>query len=128
MRDWTLVQPYNVSLGFAQDRIGCEQMCEDLGMELSIADNMINCAYACTMSAKAAKSGDFAVMIYIPTKCRDVCVFAHEAMHAVQMIWQHVGETKPGMEAEAYLLDYIVGFLCQKAGLTLTKKKGKQND
>jgi len=35
-------------------------------------------------------------------------LLAHEAVHAAQMLWEHIGETRPGEEAEAYLVQYIV--------------------
>lgn len=33
---------------------------------------------------------------------------AHEATHAMRWIFEHVGETSPGTEAEAYLVEHIV--------------------
>lgn len=33
---------------------------------------------------------------------------AHEATHAVDFIWNHIGETEPGAEATAYLVGWMV--------------------
>ena len=35
-------------------------------------------------------------------------VFAHEATHVAQKIWEYVGEIDPGFEQEAYLIQYLV--------------------
>lgn len=37
-------------------------------------------------------------------------VAAHEADHAAQFLWEHIGEDKPGSEADAYLVEYITEF------------------
>ncbi len=48
-------------------------------------------------------------------------MIAHEAMHVVQRLWELVGETRPGQEAEAYLIQYIV---VQALGAMERDKKG----
>lgn len=35
-------------------------------------------------------------------------VAAHEAMHVIQNLWDHIGERRPGWEAEAYLMQALV--------------------
>lgn len=34
-------------------------------------------------------------------------LLAHEAVHVAQQLWRNCGETQPGDEAEAYLVQYI---------------------
>lgn len=33
---------------------------------------------------------------------------AHECMHVVQYLWEDIGEEAPGVEAEAYLIGFLV--------------------
>jgi len=40
-------------------------------------------------------------------------VMAHEATHAAMFIWEWLGEKDPGMEADAYLVGYIVDCIDQ---------------
>lgn len=42
-------------------------------------------------------------------------LIAHEAMHVVQEMWSHLGETNPGRECEAYLVQHIVQNCLQEA-------------
>jgi len=51
-------------------------------------------------------------------------LLAHEAVHAAQVLWESIGETRPGEEAEAYLVQYIV----QNCLLALKeeRKKGRK--
>jgi len=47
-------------------------------------------------------------------------LIAHEAVHIAQRLWANIGETKPGWEAEAYLVQMIVQCCLQeinKSGL-----------
>lgn len=48
-------------------------------------------------------------------KSRDhtCALLAHEATHVAQACWESMGETKPGDEIEAYLVQYIVLYSIQ---------------
>lgn len=35
-------------------------------------------------------------------------LLSHEATHIIQYLWEFIGETEPGKEAEAYMIQYIV--------------------
>lgn len=42
-------------------------------------------------------------------------LLAHEAVHVAQELWEAIGETQPGREAEAYLVQQIVQCCMQNA-------------
>jgi hypothetical protein len=42
-------------------------------------------------------------------------LIAHEAVHVAQELWDAIGETRPGREAEAYLVQQIVQCCLQDA-------------
>jgi hypothetical protein len=41
------------------------------------------------------------------SKSQVAALIAHEAVHVVQEMWSHLGETNPGREQEAYLVQQI---------------------
>lgn len=45
--------------------------------------------------------------LYFPNKELGLSVLVHECMHIVQQVWEMIGETKRGLEAEAYLLQGV---------------------
>lgn len=47
------------------------------------------------------------IAIYFPDKEIGISVLVHECMHVVQAVWDMIGETDIGKEAEAYLLQGI---------------------
>lgn len=58
-------------------------------------------------------------------------LIAHEACHVVQALWRHSGETRPGDEAEAYLVQYISQrclYAIQAWRKAKRKRKAKPND
>ena len=50
-------------------------------------------------------------------------LIAHEAVHVAQEVWSSVGETKPGREAEAYLVQHVTQHCLQIALDTGRTKK-----
>lgn len=57
-------------------------------------------------------TGEIACIVCLAKKPKDVvdlaAIVAHEATHVWQRFCQHIGESKPGMETEAYAIQYIV--------------------
>lgn len=43
-----------------------------------------------------------------------VAMIAHEAVHVAQFLWEQIGETNPGNEAEAYLVQSITREILKK--------------
>lgn len=36
------------------------------------------------------------------------CTIAHEAVHVMQFVLEHLGEEKPGIETQAYLVEHVL--------------------
>lgn len=41
-------------------------------------------------------------------------LLAHEATHVAQLLWEYIGEDRPGKEAEAYLVQSVTQFCMQQ--------------
>jgi hypothetical protein len=66
------------------------------------------------------RGGDLTVIITMrPCKGKPVeqiaGLLAHEAVHVAQQLWENIGESKPGREAEAYLVQMITQCCLQDA-------------
>jgi len=82
-------------------------------LDINEQDRHLPSGKATTFNYINHKSGHIASVVFLSDKLSwnpysVAGVAAHEAMHVVQDLWNHIGERKPGAEAEAYLLQSIV--------------------
>lgn len=65
---------------------------------------------AFTYRVKKKETGHMGVLLVFCTKKHcTIKNIAHEATHAARWIWNHLGEDRPALEADAYL----VGWICE---------------
>ena len=76
-------------------------------------DRSVGC-YATTYSRviEDKKTSKYGVLIRLFGK-QKLPELAHEATHAVRVIWDWLGENEPGAESDAYLVQWIVDCLDQ---------------
>lgn len=74
------------------------------------ADNMI----AFTQNVQQKSDGLVgAIIVFKKRSDCNVRLIAHESTHVALLLWKHVGEDEPGMEADAYLVGWIAE-CCEK--------------
>lgn len=119
-------RPYPVSVGVVDNKKAFRKALKEMGVPKNMRDTDPN-GYATTHFFGTPK-GTFVVMQFpkdMTKNAEEMCpasVIAHECMHAVQIIFQTVGEDSPSMEAEAYLLDEIVEFAFRELGYAVVKR------
>lgn len=52
-------------------------------------------------------------------------LIAHEAVHVAQQLWEHIGEDRPGREAEAYLVQMVTQ-CCLEVALATGRERKEQ--
>lgn len=53
------------------------------------------------------------LIVFKNKKACTVPVMAHEATHVVRFIWEHLSENETGIEADAYLVEWVVDCINQ---------------
>jgi hypothetical protein len=65
-------------------------------------------AFVCS-DIMLSRTKDYGILIVFKNKkACSLTTIAHEATHAARYIWEHLCEDKIGMEADAYLVEWIV--------------------
>ena len=71
-------------------------------IQSSYDNNDALCYYECK------RKDDDSHAIILCFKDYDVLTIVHEAVHCARHIWEHVGESVTGVEADAYLMEWVV--------------------
>ena len=72
-----------------------------------------NCLDAFTQPVIEKETGLYGIIVVFRDKKVSASLMAHEAAHVNQLIWTRINEDTIGMEAEAYLLEWVVDCLDQ---------------
>lgn len=103
--------PWPVCVGFTQDpRAFAREMKR---MKIGDPPSFVASDHAnATMHSFERHGRDLAIIITLPkTKhsyAQIAALLAHEAVHVAQAMWDWLGESAPGKEAEAYLVQHIL--------------------
>jgi hypothetical protein len=74
----------------------------------NIFENSLDNREACTFYVEEKETTYKGVLILFSDKqYTTMKTVAHEATHAARMLWDHIGETATGEEADAYLVGWI---------------------
>ena len=72
-----------------------------------------DCLEAFTQPVIEKETGLYGIIVVFRDKKVSVSLMAHEATHVNQLIWTRINEDTIGVEAEAYLVQWIVDCLDQ---------------
>ena len=72
-----------------------------------------DCLDAFTQPVIEKETGLYGIIVVFRNKKVSASLMAHEAAHVNQLIWTTINEDTIGMEAEAYLLEWVVDCLDQ---------------
>ena len=111
---WSPRCVYPVNVGFTQSRKAIDKLVKAGGIKEGHTFSKCD-GHSISFQAKSREQ---VTVIFIDKKRgqdnQAIAVLAHECLHAVQYIKGVIGEQDMSAEAEAYLLQWIMGFVLEK--------------
>jgi hypothetical protein len=85
----------------------------DYRSEKDLEEIQSNHACFCQLVVNKESKNIGTLIIFTEKKYLIAGKMAHEATHAAREIWEYIGETQTGYEADAYLVEWIVDLMEQ---------------
>lgn len=108
-----VIYPIKVWIGISKDLIPLVEMFLDYdNMKSFRIDDVERDVDAFTATVVDKITNEIGVLLFFHgiESCYNG-IIVHEVTHVVQRIWKRIGERKPGKEATAYLMEYLVGLV-----------------
>lgn len=129
--DYFHMGPWHIYVGFTTSPTAFQKEMERLNVKdpsLFVGGGGTNQAAATTH--QLTKEGQLTCIITLLDNPKHDIVqvaglLAHEAAHVAQALWSNCGETSPGQEAEAYLIQYVTQ-CCLRRVVDARKAKRKR--
>jgi len=125
---WFSPGPWPWKIGFTDDEKEFRRFLKDFNIEDD--SSFVKFEYGGVCHSYTCKEGLMVIItLRLPGNARSAetaGVVVHEVTHAMQELWDYVGETSPGQEAEAYTMQQYVTLILADIAERKKKRRNKK--